>query len=259
MILDEIISHKRREVEESKQRFPEKRLIRALEEHAGAKDARSFSNAISGSRGTHIIAEIKKASPSLGVIREDFNPLKIAELYETGGAKALSILTETRYFEGRPSYLKTVRKVSSLPILRKDFILGSYQVYESAVPSADALLLIAMILSSEELMQLIQLAGKYQMDALVEVHSEEDLVKAIDAGAKIIGINNRNLSTLEVNVKAAERLLPKIPKGKIIVIESGIEKKEEIDYYKSLGVHAFLIGTSLMKSKDILSKLQGLI
>ncbi len=258
MILDDIITHKKKELAELKLRFPEKRLIQGIEENEGRKDIRSFARAIGSGRGTNIIAEIKKASPSHGVIREDFNPLMIAELYELGGAKALSVLTETKYFLGRPSFLKTIRKVTKLPILRKDFIIEPYQVYESAVLSADAILLIAMLLSEQVLFKLIQLASKLGMDALVEVHTEEDLYKALAAKAEIIGINNRNLSTLEVNIKTAEHLIPKIPKSKIIVAESGFEKREEIDYYKSVGVHSFLIGTSLMKSRDILGKLKEL-
>ncbi len=256
MILDEIILHKKKELEELKQRFPEKRLIQGIEENQDKFEPRSFAKAIGSNRGTHIIAEIKKASPSHGIIRDDFNPLMIAELYELGGAKALSVLTETKYFHGRPSYLKTIRKVTKLPILRKDFIIEPYQVFESKILSSDAILLIAMLLSEQELFKLIQLAKKLGMDALVEIHTEEDLHKSTAAGAEIIGINNRNLMTLEVNVKTAEYLLPKIPKGKIIVAESGFEKRDEIEYYKSLGVHAFLIGTSLMKSKDMLGKLK---
>lgn len=255
MILDEIIRHKRKELAELKQRFPEKRLLEGLEE--SKKETRSFAQAISG-KGIHIIAEIKRASPSGGILREDFNPLQIAELYELGGASALSVLTETKYFLGRPSFLKTVRKVTKIPILRKDFIFEPYQVYESAFLSADAILLIAMLLSEQELLTLIELAKKLGMDALVEVHSEEDLLKAMAAKAEIIGINNRNLTTLEVNIKTAERLMPQIPHGKIIVAESGFQTREELEYYKSLGVHAFLIGTSLIRSKDILAKLKSL-
>lgn len=258
MILDEIITHKRKEIEELQERFPEKRLIQGIEANLVKHEVRSFVKAIGSGRGTNIIAEIKKASPSHGVICEDFNPLMIAELYELGGAKALSILTETKYFQGRPSYLKTVRKVTKLPILRKDFIIDPYQVYESVILSADAILLIALILSEEELANLLELAKSLGLDALVEIHSEEDLNKALSAGAEIIGINNRNLMTLETRLDTAEKLIPKVPKGKIIVVESGIQKREEIEYYKSLNIHAFLIGTSLMKSKDILSQLKAL-
>jgi len=258
MILDDIISHKRREIEELKERFSEKRLIQGIEENLAEHDSRSFAKAIDSTHGTNIIAEIKKASPSHGIIREDFNPLMIAELYELGGAKALSVLTETKYFLGRPSYLKTIRKVTKLPILRKDFIIDPYQIYESVILSADAVLLIALLLREEELSNLLDLAKSFNLDVLVEVHSEEDLNKALNAGAEIIGINNRNLTTLETRVDTAASLLPKIPKGKIVVVESGIEKREEIEYYHSLGVYAFLIGTSLMKSKDILSKIKSL-
>lgn len=258
MILDEIIAHKRKEIEELKRRFPEKKLIRSVEEKGPEQEIRSFAKAIGSGRGTNIIAEIKKASPSHGVIRKDFDPVKIAELYELGGAKALSILTETKYFQGRPGYLKTVRQVTKLPILRKDFILEPYQVYESRVLSADAILLIAVLLSEKEISRMNHLAKSLHLDTLVEVHSEEDLHKALDAGAEIIGINNRNLKTLETRVETAAMLLPKVPKGKIVVVESGIDKREEIEYYTSLGVHAFLIGTSLMKSKDIPGKLKAL-
>lgn len=259
MILDDIILHKRKEIEELKERFPERRLIQSIEENLNQHDSRSFAKAIGSGRGTNIIAEIKKASPSHGVICEDFNPLMIAELYELGGAKALSVLTETKYFLGRPSYLKTIRKVSKLPILRKDFIIDPYQVYESVILSADAILLIALLLSEEEMSNFLELAKSLNLDVLVEVHSEEDLNKTLSAGAEIIGINNRNLMTLETRVNTAAQLIPKIPKGKIVVVESGIEKREEIEYYISLGVHSFLIGTSLMKSKDILGKLKSLI
>lgn len=259
MILDEIISHKKNEVDELKFRFPVKRLVKAIREMADREPTRNFKHAIGEPRGTHIIAEIKKASPSHGIICQNFNPLKLAEIYETGGAKAISILTETKYFLGRPSYLKTVRKVTNLPILRKDFIIEPYQVYESRVLSADAILLIAMILTHQEMKELHQLAKSLGMDTLIEIHSDEDLEKALEADADIIGINNRNLKTLETNLSSGENLLKKIPKGKTIVIESGIKKREEIEYFKSLDIHAFLIGTSLLKAENILEKLKKLV
>jgi len=259
MILDDIVSHKKKELAELKLRFPETRLIKAIERNDGVSEGYSFKKALSSNRGTNIIAEIKKASPSHGLIREDFNPLMIAELYELGGAKALSVLTETKYFLGRPSYLKTIRKVSKLPILRKDFILEPYQVYESKILSADAILLIAMLLTKEELSELNSLAKSLNIDTLVEIHSEEDLEKTLSCDCEIIGINNRNLSTLKTSLEVSEHLLTKVPKDKIVVIESGIQKREEIEYYISLGVHSFLVGASLLKSEDILTKLKSLV
>jgi indole-3-glycerol phosphate synthase len=169
------------------------------------------------------------------------------------------VLTESHYFKGRPSYLKIVRQVTSVPLLRKDFILESYQIYETALLEADAFLLIASILTDAELADLIVLGRNLQMEALVEVHSDDDLKKALRAGAQIIGINNRNLKTLEVDPNMAKRMLSHIPKDITVVVESGLSKHEELMEYKSLGVNAFLIGTSLMKSADIVATLRGLI
>ena len=258
MILDEIIKCKRHDLEELKRRFPLQRLKSAVE-HAKPEDIRSFKRAISGSHGTHLICEIKKASPSGGLLIEDFQPLRIAATYEGGGASAISVLTEPHFFKGRPSYLRTVRQVTTIPILRKDFILESYQLYETALLRADAFLLIASLLTAEELERLIALGKELKMDALVEVHAEEDLTKALDAGAEILGINNRNLSTLAVDPYLAKKLIPRVPKGIPVIIESGISKYEEIMEYQSLGIHSFLIGTSLMRSLDIAEKLSELL
>lgn len=256
MALDEIIIHKRKEVEELKLRFPLSRIKEGVEKRVEKK--RSFKAAISSDRKIQIIAELKKASPSRGVLREDFNPLEIAEIYDFAGADAISVLTETRYFEGRPSYLRTVRRVTELPLLRKDFIVDRYQLFETALLAADAVLLITSILTDEELKEFITQARELSIDPLVEVHSEDDLKKAIDAGADIIGINNRNLHTLEMNMDTCERLLRHIPKGITVIAESGIKTYEDILRYRSLGVHAFLVGTSLMLSQDIAGALRAL-
>ncbi len=258
MILDEILKLKRRDLEELKRRFPLQRLRDAVE-HAKPDDTRSFKRCLSGSHGTHLICEIKKASPSSGVLLSDFQPLRIAAIYEAGGASAISVLTEPHFFKGRPSYLRTVRQVTTIPILRKDFILESYQLYETALLRADAFLLIASLLTGKELTRLISLGRELGMDALVEVHAEEDLEKALDSGAEILGINNRNLSTLTVDPYLAKKLIPRIPRGIPAVIESGISKYEEIMEYQSLGIHSFLIGTSLMRSVDIAVKLSELL
>ncbi len=258
MILDDILIQKRKDIEELKRRFPP-HLLKEAAERALGYERRSFYKAITVPNRLNLICEIKKASPSGGILREDFQPLRIANLYELGGACAISVVTEARYFKGRPSYLRTVREVTRLPILRKDFIFETYQLYESVLLEADAFLLIASLLTLEELKSLIQLGTTLKMDALVEVHTDEDLKKALEGGAKIIGINNRNLRTLTVDPLRAKQLIPHIPKGIAVVIESGLSKYEELMEYKSLGIHAFLIGTVLMKSHDIFGTLNELL
>jgi len=258
MILNDILLQKRKDLDELKQRMPLARLQRIIEKAERPKP-RSFRNAILSTRHLNIVAELKKASPSEGVLRENFQPLRIASLYEYAGACAISVLTESHFFKGRPSYLKTVRQVTKLPLLRKDFIFDRFQLYETALLEADAFLLIASILSEEELKELITLGKDLRMDALVEVHSDAELKKAVDAGATIIGINNRDLKTLKVDPERAKQLIPHIPKGTAIVVESGLSAHDELMMYKSLGAHAFLIGSTLMKSPDIAATLQKLL
>lgn len=258
MILDDIILRKRKDLEELKQRMPLQRLQRIIEKTERPKP-RSFRSALLSTKHLNIIAELKKASPSEGVLRENFQPLRIASLYEFAGACAISVLTESHFFKGRPSYLKTVRQVTRLPLLRKDFIFDRFQLYESALLDADAFLLIASILSEYELKDLITLGKELRMDALVEVHSDVELKKALEAGATTIGINNRDLKTLTVDTERAMRMIPHIPKGIAIVVESGLSTHEELMTYKSMGAHAFLIGSTLMKSKDIAATLQKLL
>lgn len=250
MILDDILTQKRKDLQELKTRLPLSRLKKIAESRT-TFIRRDFKHALQNTKKINIIAELKKASPSEGVLRSDFQPMRLGEIYEISGASALSILTEPHFFMGRTSYLKTVRQVTSIPLLRKDFIFERYQLYETAILEADAFLLISSLLTEEELKEFITIGKDLGMDALVEVHSDEDLRKALSAGAEIIGINNRNLSTLAVNPLAAERLIPHIPAGKVIVIESGLKTHDEILSYKSLGAHAFLIGTTFMKSPDI--------
>ena len=258
MILEDILVQKRKDLEEMKRRYPLHRLKDAV---ASAKrdKRRSFKKAVSSMHHLNLICEVKKASPSEGILCEDFQPLRIAGNYDSAGAAAISVLTEPHFFKGRPSYLRTIRQVTRVPILRKDFILETYQLYESALLEADAFLLISSILTPEELKNLIQLGKDLGMDALVEVHTDEDLNKAVDAKAEIIGLNNRNLRTLEVDTERAKHLIPHVPKGIPIVVESGIKKHDEIMSYKSLGVHSFLIGTVLMKSEDRVSMIHSLL
>ena len=258
MILNDILLQKRKDLDDLKQHMPLARLQRIIEK-AGRPKPRSFRNALLSTHHLNIIAELKKASPSEGVLRENFQPLRIASLYEYAGACAISVLTESHFFKGRPSYLKTVRQVTKLPLLRKDFIFDRFQLYETALLEADAFLLIASILSEEELKDLITLGKELQMDALVEVHSDAELKKAVEAGAAIIGINNRDLKTFKVDPERAKLLIPHIPKGTAIVVESGLSTHDELMMYKSLGANAFLIGSTLMKSKDIAATLQKLL
>lgn len=258
MILNDILLQKRKDLEELKQRLPLPRLQRIIEK-VDRQKPRSFRNALLGTRHLNIIAELKKASPSEGILREDFQPLRIASFYEYAGACAISILTEPHFFKGRPSYLKTVRQVTSVPLLRKDFLFERYQLYETSLLEADAFLLIASILSEEELKDLIALGKELQMDALVEVHSDAELKKALAAGAAIIGINNRDLKTLTIDPDRAKKLIPHVPKGIPIVVESGLHTYKELMTYKSLGASAFLIGSALMKAKDIPDALQKLL
>lgn len=258
MILNKIIAQKRKDVEELKRRLPLRRLRETLDKKAKT-DHRSFRKALSETKKFNLICELKKASPSEGIIRQDFQPLRLAGLYEAAGAAAISVLTEPHFFHGRASYLKTVRQVTTIPLLRKDFIIDSYQLYESALLEADAFLLIACILTDEELRNFIQLGKDLKMDALVEVHAEEDLKKAIDAGVEILGINNRNLQTLEVDTDRAKKLLPRIPQGTTIVVESGFKKHLDLVDYQSLNIHNFLIGTSIMKSPDVFKKIEELL
>jgi indole-3-glycerol phosphate synthase len=257
MILNDILSVKRRDLEEMKRRFPFHRLRDAME-HAARSAPRPFYRAVSNAKGLNLICELKRASPSAGVLRDDFQPLRIASLFEFAGAAAISVLTETHYFKGRPSYLKTVRQVTTVPLLRKDFILESYQIYETALLDADAFLLIASILTGGEMADMIALGAKLGMDALVEVHTAEDVKKAVGSGARIIGINNRDLKTLEVDPHRAKYLIPLIPKEATIVIESGLSRYEELMEYKSLGVNSFLVGTSIMRTDDIVGAIYAL-
>ncbi|HTL48489.1 MAG TPA: indole-3-glycerol phosphate synthase TrpC [Verrucomicrobiae bacterium] len=258
MILNEIITRKKKDLEELKRRFPMHRLRSAVE-HAKRPGSRPFLKSLSGSKKINLICEIKKASPSEGVLREDFQPLRIAALYEHAGAAAISVLTEPYFFKGRPSYLKTIRQVTSIPLLRKDFLFESYQIYETALLEADSFLLISSLLTEEELKDLIELGRELDMEALVETHSDEDLTKALNAGAKIVGINNRNLKTLQVDVNRAKQLLPHIPKGVVKVVESGLSSHEEILTYRSLGADAFLVGTSIMKSPDMVGTIESFL
>ncbi|MDN3513989.1 MAG: indole-3-glycerol phosphate synthase TrpC [Candidatus Brocadia sp.] len=255
-ILDDIYKHKLSEIAENKKRIPIEILMKGIQKRQGTG---YFSRALKSNANIRIIAEIKKASPSMGIIREDFNPTEIAHIYEAGGAAAISVLTDERFFQGSLSYLTEVKKAVDLPILRKDFIIDPYQVYEARAAGADAILLIAALLSKEEIQRFLNLAKELDMDCLVEVHTETELQKVLQTNAGIIGINNRDLTSFKVDLETTFRLRPMIPDGKIVVSESGIKSRAEIEKLFKKGINAILIGEILMKSADILTKLHELL
>jgi indole-3-glycerol phosphate synthase len=254
MILDRIIETKKKEVARLKQIRPISELEQMVRNVA---PARGFRQALA--RGDcSIITEIKRRSPSKGRIRNDFNVTEIAKTYEAKGAAAISVLTDREFFEGDGAYLEAVKGVSSIPVLRKDFIIDPYQVYETKVLGGDALLLIAGILEENELKELLLLARSLGLSVLVEVHSEEETAKAVASGAGIIGINNRDLRTFSTNIERSIELAPLIPKDRIVVSESGIGKRADIERLMEADIHAFLVGETLMRADDIGEKLREL-
>ena len=249
-ILDEIIKKTKEDVKKREKEFSIDWLGRSL-----AYNARAPRDVIPHLKSTpqnpyRIIAEVKKASPSKGVIREDFDPLSIAQSYENAGASAISVLTEPHYFQGDLEYLAGIRRYVGIPLLRKDFIISKYQLVEALVYGADFVLLIAAALSKKELKELLNYTRHLGMEALVEVHNKAELVKAIYAGADIIGINHRNLETFEMDMELCYKLIPLIPNGKIIVAESGIYEHKQLQDLHKAGVDAFLVGESLMREEN---------
>jgi indole-3-glycerol phosphate synthase len=254
--LREIVAKKKEKIVLAKQALPEEELKQKV---LGLPETRPFREVIVKPRTISLIAEIKKASPSKGVIREDFNPASIAKIYQDLGVQAISVLTEEDYFQGNISYLHEVRNVTTAPVLRKDFILEPYQVYESRYFGADAILLIADLLTKDELIELMALADSLSLDYIVEVHTEKELKKILNLKVPLIGINNRNLHTLEVDPKTTEKLFILIPKDKMVIVESGIKTAQDVLFLKILGVSAVLIGEALMQSPDIGRKVQELM
>ena len=251
MILDKIIQRTKEDLERRKVEFPLEWLGRSLAYNNYApRDVIPHLKA-TPQEPYRIIAEVKKASPSKGVIREDFDPIAIAQSYERAGANVLSILTEPHFFQGDLEYLTQIRRYVGTPLLRKDFIIDQYQLVEALVYGADLVLLIAKALSSKELKSLLEYTRHLGMEALVEIHDKEDLTKAIFAGADIIGVNHRNLETFEMDMDLTEKLMPLIPNGKIIVAESGVDYKETIKHLSQVGADAFLIGEHFMRQDNI--------
>ncbi|MDE4541625.1 indole-3-glycerol phosphate synthase TrpC [Thermoanaerobacterium sp. R66] len=241
MILDDIIFKKKKQVEMKK---IEKPLDDILKEIKNDKDVRNFKEALR-SDDISIIAEIKKASPSKGIILDDFDHIKIAKLYEDINVEAISVLTEKNYFKGDDAYINDVKKITSKPILRKDFIFDEYQIYESKLIGADAVLLIVAVLG-DDLKKFYDTAKKIGLDAIVEVHDERELEIALNANVDILGINNRDLKDFRVDLKTTERLIRYVPSGVLLVSESGIKTPDDVKFLKSLGVNAVLIGETFM-------------
>jgi len=258
MILDEILSHKRREIQKNRLDVPEAILLKEI--HALPR-TRSLSARIASSEGprTRVIAEIKKASPSCGVIREDFDPQLLARQYEGAGAAAISVVTESHFFQGGLHVLKAVRAVSTLPLLRKDFVIDPYQILEARYHGADAVLLIARIVPVGLLAELVQFACSLGMEALVEVHNEDELARAQSTGSRLIGVNNRDLSTFKIDVGISERLAQRAAPEVILVSESGINDRQQILRLQAAGIRAFLIGETLMKAPDPGQRLKELL
>ena len=249
--LKEIVTKKKERILLAKQQLSEEDLKAKL---AGLPDTRPFKEAISKPRQISLIAEIKQSSPSRGMIRQDFNLGQIARAYEEAGAQAVSVLTEEDFFGGKAAYLNEVKGIFKGPVLRKDFILESYQVYESRYLGADAILLIADLLTKEKLVELMRIADSLSLDYLVEVHDEKELKKVLNLKVPVIGINNRNLRTLEVDFKTTEKLFTLVPRDKVVVVESGIKNSQDILFLKILGASAVLVGTAFMEAADIKSK-----
>jgi len=255
-ILKEIVLKKKEKILSAKQSLPEEELKMLIK---NLPPARPFAGAINKPRSISLIAEIKRQSPSSGIIRQDFDPQEIAQVYQDCGVQAISVLTEEDYFGGNITYLNQIKNLVKLPILRKDFILEQYQVYESRFYGADAILLIANLLSKEKLSELLQLANSLGLDCLVEIHTEKELKKALSLKTILLGINNRDLHTLEVNFKTTQSLYPLIPREKLVVVESGIKTYQDILFLKVLGVKAILIGEAFMAAMDIKAKIQEIM
>lgn len=255
MILDEIVEKRHQQLAREKQKISCEEMQKlALEAKRPVLD---FYGALK-MEGLSVIAEVKKASPSKGVIREDFCPAEFAKAYEKGGAAAISCLTEEFYFQGGSEYLKEVRKATRLPILRKDFIIDPYQIYEARVIGADAVLLIAALLDTETLVSFMSIAKSLGLHCLTEVHNEVELQSAIKSGANIIGINNRDLATFRVSLDTTKNLVGRLPKSVVKVSESGIGSREDMKTVRQHGADAVLIGETLMKSRDMAAKLRQL-
>jgi len=255
MILDDIVRDRRADLARTRAAVP----LAALQQRPlFAAPRRDFAAALAA-RSRAIIAEVKKASPSRGVIRADFDPVAIASAYDAAGAAAISVLTEERYFQGHLDYLERIRAHVAAPLLRKDFVVDPYQLYEARAYGADAALLIVAILDDGALRELLFLAEELNLTPLVEVHDEGELQRALAAGATLVGINNRDLRTFHTTLATTEQLMASVPPGVRIVAESGIETPADLERLERVGVHAFLVGETLMRAADPGAKVRELL
>lgn len=260
MILAKIIQQKKIEITEEKILLPLPKLKNQLKITNFGKN--SFISKIKSDIATQniaIIAEVKKSSPSKGIIRKNFNHLQIAKIYENSGASCISILTDKKFFHGSQKYLTEIKKEVNLPLLRKDFIIDPYQIYQAKLIGADCILLIMAILSEEEAVNLERIAIENDLDVLVEIHNEEELQKALKLQTKLIGVNNRNLKNMTVDINNSIDLSKKIPKDKIIICESGISSKEDIKLMQKHNINCFLIGELFIRQKNVGERLQEFI
>lgn len=255
-VLDRILQVKRADLARDKEVTPLRRLIGMANM---APPPRDFAAALGRRDRVNVIAEIKRASPSRGGIRAEADAASIARAYAGAGAAALSVVTETRFFLGAPEDLTRAKEATDPPVLRKDFIVDEYQVYESRAIGADAILLIARVLEPRDLSTLIGVARSLHMEALVEVHAEDEIERALEAGARIVGVNNRDLTTLQVSVDNSLRLAGRLPDGIVKVSESGIESRGDIERLRGAGYDAFLIGERLMRDPDPGAALRALL
>ena len=254
-MLDKIVADKKEEVRQRKKAVPASELEARIARRAGTLD---FAAALKGD-GVSLIAEVKRASPSRGVLCHDFDAVSLARTYADNGAAAISVLTEEKYFQGNLDHLAEIRGEVEIPLLRKDFIFDPYQVYESRAGGADALLLIVAILEEEQISELLTLSHKLDLSCLVEVHNENEVEKALRSNAQIIGINNRDLKTFHVDTSTTQRLRALIPKDRIVVSESGISSLRDIENLESWGVNAALVGEALLTADDIAAKMRELV
>lgn len=250
MFLDQIVATKQKEVALLSEQF---QLARAEAHIASLPRCRGFEQALTerSKRSLGIIAEVKKASPSKGLIRADFHPVSLAKEYEEAGVDCISVLTDVSYFQGANAYLTAVHESVSVPLLRKDFIIDHRQVYEARAIGADAILLIAAILTKDQMKQYQSLASDLGMDVLVEVHDERELQTALELETRLIGINNRNLKTFHTDLATTERLIEGVPVNKTIVSESGISSHQDVRYLQSIGTKAILVGEHLMRQPSV--------